>query len=42
MFTVPGGDRHETRCLRFTEIDWDKPAEAAKVVERRRLSATSC
>ncbi|MBA3909244.1 MAG: ABC transporter ATP-binding protein [Rhodobacter sp.] len=25
MDPVPGGDRHETRCLRWTEIDWAAP-----------------
>ncbi|HEX9858764.1 MAG TPA: ABC transporter ATP-binding protein, partial [Paracoccaceae bacterium] len=30
MAMVPGGSRHETRCLRFAEIDWDAPIVAAK------------
>lgn len=25
MTSVPGGDRHDTRCLRWQEIDWDAP-----------------
>ncbi|MBV2360835.1 ABC transporter ATP-binding protein [Thalassococcus sp. CAU 1522] len=25
MFTVPGNDRHATRCLKFAEIDWNAP-----------------
>ncbi|WP_208348406.1 ABC transporter ATP-binding protein [Pseudaestuariivita rosea] len=25
MHTVPGDDRHATRCLKFQEIDWDEP-----------------
>ncbi|MGV6848967.1 MAG: dipeptide ABC transporter ATP-binding protein [Marinibacterium sp.] len=29
MFDVEGDDRHATRCLRFQEIDWDAPVEAA-------------
>ncbi len=29
MFDVPGNDRHATRCLRFQEIDWHAPIEAA-------------
>jgi peptide/nickel transport system ATP-binding protein len=28
MFKVPGDDRHQTRCLRFQEIDWNAPVEA--------------
>ncbi|ARE38285.1 Oligopeptide/dipeptide ABC transporter, ATP-binding protein [Rhodovulum sp. P5] len=41
MTEVPGDDRHETRCLRFQEIDWASPpappqkaakAQAGKVV----------
>ncbi|MFZ5709505.1 MAG: dipeptide ABC transporter ATP-binding protein [Pseudomonadota bacterium] len=30
MFGVEGADRHETRCLRFREIDWDAPVRAAR------------
>jgi len=29
MVPVDGDDRHESRCLRLTEIDWDAPAAAA-------------
>ena len=25
MFSVPGDDRHASRCLRWTEIDWNAP-----------------
>jgi peptide/nickel transport system ATP-binding protein len=25
MFDVAGDDRHDTRCLRFDEIDWNAP-----------------
>ncbi len=28
MATVPQGHRHQTRCLRHTEIDWDAPVKA--------------
>ncbi|NKX45987.1 ABC transporter ATP-binding protein [Roseicyclus persicicus] len=28
MAAVPGDDRHETRCLRFAEIDWTAPLVA--------------
>ncbi|WP_298836086.1 ABC transporter ATP-binding protein [uncultured Roseobacter sp.] len=31
MDTVPGNDRHATRCLKFNEIDWDAPLELADV-----------
>ena len=29
MHPVPGADRHETRCLRWDEIDWAAPPEGA-------------
>ena len=28
MSDVPGDDRHASRCLRWTEIDWDAPMKA--------------
>ncbi|EEW26368.1 dipeptide ABC transporter ATP-binding protein [Rhodobacter ferrooxidans] len=34
MAHVPEGDRHETRCLRFAEIDWDAPLKAGKTFEK--------
>ena len=34
MSHLAGGERHETRCLRYKEIDWDKPPEAAKAVAK--------
>jgi peptide/nickel transport system ATP-binding protein len=34
MFDVPGHDRHQTRCLRFREIDWAAPPKAARGGER--------
>ncbi len=30
--TGTGGDRHASRCLKFTEIDWDAPL--AKVITK--------
>ena len=30
MDTVPHGERHGSRCLRWSEIDWDAPLELAK------------
>ena len=30
MNTVPHGDRHGSRCLKWDEIDWDAPLELAK------------
>jgi len=30
MAPVPGGDRHQSRCLRFAEIDWNAPIKAGK------------
>ena len=29
MFHVKGDHRHDTRCLRYEEIDWDAPIQAA-------------
>ena len=37
MAEVPGGNRHETRCLRFAEIDWSAPPAAAKTVEKTAI-----
>jgi len=37
MFDVPDGHRHETRCLRFAEIDWHAPVAAAKTVEKTEI-----
>lgn len=34
MDAVPGNDRHETRCIRFQEIDWQAPLELAEVKEK--------
>ncbi|WP_261368291.1 dipeptide ABC transporter ATP-binding protein [Pseudosulfitobacter koreensis] len=31
MFPVPGDDVHNTRCLRFQEIDWQAPLALAEV-----------
>ena len=34
MGTVPHGDRHQSRCLRWPEIDWDAPMTAVAVREK--------
>jgi len=34
MVAVAGHDRHETRCLRVSEIDWAAPPKSAKTVEK--------
>jgi peptide/nickel transport system ATP-binding protein len=34
MAEVPGGDRHGTRCVKFSEIDWASPPKLAKVGEK--------
>jgi peptide/nickel transport system ATP-binding protein len=34
MAIVPGGDRHQSRCLRFAEIDWDAPPATRKSVPK--------
>ncbi|NGQ91525.1 dipeptide ABC transporter ATP-binding protein [Rhodobacter sp. HX-7-19] len=37
MVAVPDGHRHETRCLRSTEIDWSTPPAAGKVTEKAEI-----
>lgn len=37
MFEVPDGHRHETRCLRFAEIDWSTPPAVAKTTEKTEI-----
>ena len=34
MEVVPGNDRHETRCIRSQEIDWQAPLELAEVKQK--------
>lgn len=34
MSTVEGFDRHETRCLKFQEIDWNAPIELGDQTEK--------
>lgn len=34
MTTVPGSDRHQTRCIRHREIDWTEPPKARKIFEK--------
>ncbi len=34
MAKVPGNDRHQTRCLKFQEIDWNAPLKAKKTFEK--------
>jgi peptide/nickel transport system ATP-binding protein len=34
MHHLDHGDRHESRCIRIDEIDWDKPPEAANKIEK--------
>jgi peptide/nickel transport system ATP-binding protein len=33
MHAVPGDDRHESRCIRFQEIDWEAPPEGRGATE---------
>ncbi|MEJ6388466.1 ABC transporter ATP-binding protein [Gymnodinialimonas ulvae] len=37
MFDVAHGDRHESRCLRFAEIDWNAPPELAATTEKATI-----
>ena len=34
MSDIAGDDRHASRCLKFAEIDWDAPIQAAKQFEK--------
>ncbi len=34
MGEVEGDDRHESRCLKFNEIDWDAPVKSNRTFER--------
>jgi peptide/nickel transport system ATP-binding protein len=34
MYPVPGDDRHETRCFRWQEIDWDAPPAKRAVKQK--------
>ncbi|MDW4548747.1 ABC transporter ATP-binding protein [Defluviimonas sp. D31] len=34
MFPVEGHDRHDTRCLKVAEIDWNAPLVASKTTEK--------
>ncbi len=34
MFSVKGDDRHDTRCLRVDEIDWNAPPQVAAKAEK--------
>jgi peptide/nickel transport system ATP-binding protein len=37
MLPVPGNDRHQTRCIRFQEIDWQAPLELAATKEKGEI-----
>ena len=34
MYPIAGDDRHETRCLRFQEIDWSAPLQVTQTNEK--------
>jgi peptide/nickel transport system ATP-binding protein len=34
MDSVPGNDRHQTRCLKFAEIDWQAPVEVGAQTQK--------
>jgi peptide/nickel transport system ATP-binding protein len=42
MFPVTGDDRHDTRCLRHDEIDWNAPMVASAETERVARATWSC
>ncbi|UWQ89424.1 ABC transporter ATP-binding protein [Rhodobacteraceae bacterium M382] len=37
MDPVPGNDRHHTRCLKFTEIDWNAPITLGEQKEKGEI-----
>ncbi len=37
MRPIDGDDRHESRCLKFEEIDWDAPMELAETKEKGEI-----
>jgi len=37
MYPIIGDDRHETRCLKFQEIDWNAPIVAAETKEKGEI-----
>jgi peptide/nickel transport system ATP-binding protein len=37
MNPVPGDDRHHTRCLKFTEIDWNAPITVGEQKEKAEV-----
>jgi len=37
MLEVAQGDRHETRCLRFDEIDWSAPVAASEATQKAEV-----
>ncbi|MGG7644532.1 dipeptide ABC transporter ATP-binding protein [Rhodovulum sp. YNF3179] len=40
MVGIEGDDRHDTRCLRVAEIDWDAPVQAEKTHEKGGFGKT--
>ena len=37
MQDVPGNDRHASRCVKFSEIDWNAPVEMGEVKEKGEI-----
>jgi peptide/nickel transport system ATP-binding protein len=37
MYPIEGDDRHDTRCLKFLEIDWDAPITVAEKKEKGEI-----
>ncbi len=37
MSPIPGGDRHESRCVKWSEIDWDAPPPIKAVKKKAEL-----
>ncbi|MDP4034315.1 MAG: ABC transporter ATP-binding protein, partial [Pseudorhodobacter sp.] len=37
MHDVPGGKRHESRCMKFSEIDWDAPIQIGQTFPKNPI-----
>ncbi|CAN1524947.1 COG1123 ATPase components of various ABC-type transport systems, contain duplicated ATPase [Paracoccaceae bacterium] len=37
MSVIPGDDRHSSRCLRWTEVDWDAPIAKREVKQKAEI-----
>ncbi|WP_299947892.1 ABC transporter ATP-binding protein [uncultured Ruegeria sp.] len=40
MQAVPGNDRHQTRCVKFHEIEWNAPVAVGKLTSKTEIGRT--